>query len=206
MSAASDLTRVSPSLLLWPAYDPAVKADLFSTALVTANGTYLVDPIPLHQDPLNDLVNLGPIQGIIVTNANHWRAAPEFAAKFSVPIVAKTESLPANSDVVFHGIGDGAKIGHELSAMTIDGAAPGEIALFWARAGGTLIVGDALINFEPLGFALLPAKYCTNQRAMGRSLRNLLDWQVERIFFAHGWPITTRASERLRQLLDADAD
>ena len=89
--------------------------------------------------------------------------------------------------------------------MTIDGAAPGEIALFWAGAG-TLIVGDALINFEPAGFALLPAKYCTNQRTMRRSLRKLLDCQAERIFFAHGSPITTRASERLRQLLDADAD
>lgn len=206
MHAASDLTRLSPSLLLWQAYDPAVKADLFSTALVTANGIYLIDPIPLDRDPLNELIHLGPIRGIIVTNANHWRAAPEFGAKFSVPIVAKTESLPAKSDVDFHEIGDGAKIDQELSAIAIDGAAPGEIALIWAPAGGTLIVGDALINFEPAGFALLPAKYCINHRAMRRSLRKLLDCQAERIFFAHGSPITTRAGERLRQLLDADAD
>lgn len=206
MPAAWDFTRISPSLLLWQAYDPAVKADLSSTAVATANGIYLIDPIPLHRDALDELVHLGPILGIIVTNANHWRAAPDFASKFSVPIVAKTESLPAKSDVVFHGIGDGAKINHELTAIAIDGAAPGEIALFSAPAGGTLIVGDALINFEPLGFALLPAKYCTNHRAMCRSLRKLLDWQAERIFFAHGWPITTKAGERLRQLLDDDAD
>ncbi|MGH8099725.1 MAG: hypothetical protein ACREIW_00405 [Chthoniobacterales bacterium] len=206
MSAASDLTRVSPSLLVWQAYDPAVKADLSSTAIVTANGIYLVDPIPLDQDSLNELVRLGPVRRIIVTNANHWRAAPEFGVKFSVPIVAKTESLPANSDVVFHGISDGTKIDQELSAMAIDGAAPGEIALFSAPAGGTLIVGDALINFEPLGFALLPAKYCTNHRAMRRSLRKLLCCEAERIFFAHGSPITTKAGKRLRQLLDADPD
>ena len=115
MHAASDLTRISPSLLLWQAYDPAVKADLFSTALVTANGIYLIDPIPLDRDPLNELIHLGPIRGIIVTNANLWRAAPEFGAKFSVPIVAKTESLPAKSDVDFHEIGDGAKIDQALS-------------------------------------------------------------------------------------------
>ena len=67
-------------------------------------------------------------------------------------------------------------------------------------------MGDALINFEPAGFALLPPNTALTIVTMRRSLRKLLDCQAERIFFAHGSPITTRAGERLRQLLDANAD
>jgi glyoxylase-like metal-dependent hydrolase (beta-lactamase superfamily II) len=64
-----------------------------------------------------------------------------------------------------------------------------------------VIVGDALINFEPHGFDLLPPKYCTNQKRMIRSLRRLLDLDFKRIFFAHGNPIVTRARDRLASLL-----
>jgi glyoxylase-like metal-dependent hydrolase (beta-lactamase superfamily II) len=65
-------------------------------------------------------------------------------------------------------------------------------------------MGDALINFEPYGFTFLPAKYCSNQKQMRRSLRKLLDYKAERIFFAHGTPILAGASERLKSLLRDD--
>jgi glyoxylase-like metal-dependent hydrolase (beta-lactamase superfamily II) len=95
-------------------------------------------------------------------------------------------------------------IGGELEVTAIDGAARGEIALYHAANGGTLVIGDALINFEPYGFTFLPEKYCQDPKQMRNSLRKLLRFNAERILFAHGMPILSRASDRLRQLLQAD--
>ena len=65
------------------------------------------------------------------------------------------------------------------------------------------IIGDALINFAPYGFTFLPAKYCSNQKQMRQSLGKLLAYKAERMFFAHGLPILSAASERLRGLLES---
>ena len=86
----------------------------------------------------------------------------------------------------------------------IEGAAAGEMTLHYAPNSGTLIVGDALINLEPYGFTFLPAKYCSNEKEMRRSLQRLLDYEAERILFAHGTPILSGASDRLRGLLGND--
>lgn len=88
-----------------------------------------------------------------------------------------------------------------LAAIPIEGAASGEMAFHFADSGGTLVIGDALINFEPYGFTLLPSKYCSNQRQMRGSLRPLLDWPFERLLFAHGSPILSSARARLETLL-----
>ena len=88
-----------------------------------------------------------------------------------------------------------------MEVIEIEGAVAGEIALYQPSNRGTLIVGDALINFEPYGFSLLPKKYCTDQRLMRRSLNRLLDHSFERLLFAHGTPITSGARTRLEQLL-----
>jgi hypothetical protein len=205
MPAASELTQVAPSLFLWQAYDPVVKADLFSSAVATADGIYLVDPISLDPDPLAKLLDLGRVRGVIVANANHWRAAPEFSVRLSIPVLARKESVPVNGDVDFREINDGETVNTELCAIAIDGAVLGEIALFCQAEGGTLIMGDALINFEPLGFAPLPAKYCRNHPQMRQSLRKLFDCKANHILFAHGTPILSGATKRLRQLLDGDA-
>jgi hypothetical protein len=204
MAIARELVQVAPTLFFWQNYDPAVKADLFSTALATANGSLLVDPIPLHASQLHLLSQHSSIAGIVVTNGNHQRAATSYSEQFSAPIFAQGNSFPDIRPSRFVEIGSGTKICDELEVLAIEGAVAGEIALYQPGNGGTLITGDALINFEPYGFTFLPRKYCANEKEMRRSLRKLLLYQTERIFFAHGTPILAGASARLRQLLDAD--
>jgi hypothetical protein len=91
-----------------------------------------------------------------------------------------------------------------LTALAIDGAPSGEIALYYDADGGTMVMGDALINFEPHGFALLPAKYCRDFKLMRRALPRLLEYPFERMLFAHGTPLLVGAHRRLEQLLAAD--
>ena len=67
--------------------------------------------------------------------------------------------------------------------------------------GGTIVVGDAVINLDPYGFSLLPAKYCADQKLMRRSLRQLLDFSFARFLFAHGMPVLAGARARLEMLL-----
>jgi len=186
MAIASEIEPVAPSLSLWRVYDPAVKAELYSTTLTVAECTYLVDPVALTSEALVQLAAKTAVAGIVVTNENHHRAAADFAEKFEVPIYLDgSQPFPPG-----------------LTAVPIEGAVPGEIAVHSEAAGGVVIVGDALINFEPYGFTFLPAKYCSNVKVMRRSLPKLLDYSFERILFAHGTPILTGAHRRLKQLLE----
>jgi hypothetical protein len=200
---ADDLSRISPGLFLWQAYDPKVKADLFSTALLTPVGFLIVDPIPLAETASNELLQLAAVAGIVVTNANHTRASLEFVQRFSAPLFVHGGGFDDNR-VSFVEVDDGYTICDAVDVITIDGAAPGEITLHYPSNGGTIIVGDALINFEPHGFSLLPKKYCSDEKEMRRSLRKLLAVKSERMLFAHGTPILSGATGRLRRLLDVD--
>ena len=191
-----EFCRVSTAFAIWYTYDPTIKADLFSTAVVARNELAVVDPIALPAPHRNQLNSLGRVAIIVVTNANHLRDTLNFSR--SASIFAPSELNAELTD--YYALSDGLQLG-PFRAIKIDGAADGEFALYHPDDGGTLIVGDALINFEPHGFDLLPQKYCTNQKLMVRSLRRLLGLDFNRVFFAHGIPIVTRARERLASLL-----
>jgi glyoxylase-like metal-dependent hydrolase (beta-lactamase superfamily II) len=204
MPVAHEFDRITAGLLVWQVYDPALKADLFSTALETAAGTYLVDPVELAAEAMQNLEGHQKIGAIVVTNENHERAARWFADRFSVPIylhasLGNPGALPRTIDLQ-----DEEEIEPGLRAVAIEGAPAGEIALYYEADGGTMVVGDALINFDPHGFGLLPAKYCRDYKLMRRSLPKLLDYAFERMLFAHGTPILSSARERLEKLLAGD--
>jgi glyoxylase-like metal-dependent hydrolase (beta-lactamase superfamily II) len=205
MAPAVELERVTANVMIWRAYDSSVKADLFSTAILSPHGNFVIDPIPLTEPALRNLRQIGELAGIIVTNSNHQRASSQFAERFSAPLFAHSDSFPNEKPLKYNELADGDQLGPALTAIALDGAAPGEIALYHSPNGGTLIVGDALINFEPYGFTFLPGKYCSDEKEMRRSLLKLVDREAERIFFAHGLPITSNATARLRRLLDVNA-
>ncbi|MDB6146762.1 MAG: hypothetical protein JWO45_426 [Spartobacteria bacterium] len=198
--AATEFQAVAPGIALWQIFDPRVKADLYSTAVETPAGICLIDPIPLADSALKQLLRAHPPCAIVVTNQNHWRASPPLADQLSVPIIALAPDPPMNTVPVSRAFA-GMKIGDALEVIPIEGAVDGEIALYTATNNGTLIFGDALINLEPYGFDFLPRKYCINQKEIRRSLEKILDRKVERILFAHGTPICSGASKQLRDLL-----
>ena len=203
MPAAQELDPIGPGIFLWQVFDPAVKADLFSTALETPAGTFLVDPVKLGAAATQSLAAHMKVAGIFVTNENHERAAQWFAARFSVPIYRHADLGSPDALPRAIGLRDQEEITPGLRAVAIDGAPAGEIALHYEADGGTMIVGDALINFEPHGFGLLPAKYCRDFKLMRLSLPKLLNFTFERLLFAHGTPIVSGARARLEQLLAA---
>jgi glyoxylase-like metal-dependent hydrolase (beta-lactamase superfamily II) len=197
----SDFDRIASNIAIWHDYDPGVKAELYSTSLSTSEGMYLIDPIPLEKEALDELIGSDRVAGIVVTNSNHCRASARFSERFSAPIFARCDAFPDEAAQQFRSVGDGDEICRGLRVIGIEGVAAGEMILHYASNSGTLIVGDALINFEPYGFTFLPAKYCSNEKEMRRSLQKLLDYRAERILFAHGTPILSGASDRLRCLL-----
>lgn len=199
-----DFHQLLPGFWVWQSYDSSVKVDLFSSAIRTSAGIHIVDPIALADANLRELSEAATIAGIIVTNANHSRASSSYSDCFSAPILAAAQSFPDLKPARFTEARNGTAIGGELEVIQIEGAVAGEIALYHASNGGTLIVGDALINFEPYGFTFLPRKYCLNEKQMRSSLHQLLTRPAERMLFAHGVPILSGATARLRRLLDAD--
>jgi glyoxylase-like metal-dependent hydrolase (beta-lactamase superfamily II) len=201
---ASDFLRVASNIAIWNGYDSSVKAELCSTCLITSDGSYLIDPIPLQRERLDELIGSSSVTGIMVTNGNHHRASARLTEQLASPIIAHRDSFSDKQPSRFREVVDGEAICDGVKVIGIEGAVPGEIILHNAGDGGALIVGDALINFEPYGLTFLPAKYCSNQRQMRRSLRKLLDYKARRMLFAHGRPIISGASERLRCLLDSD--
>ena len=194
--------RVSAGIWIWHRYDGGVKTDVFSTALATDAGVFLIDPIAPPPPELELALAGSTVAGAIITNGNHARAAADFAREHATPIYARRRAEQHLGLEQVCELEAGSALACDLTALLIDGAAPGEIALHCTRDGGTLVMGDALINMGSQGFAFLPAKYCENVKLMRRSLRSLLDYEFQRLLFAHGTPIVTRARSRLAELLD----
>jgi len=195
------IDQVCPGVFVWQTYDTTVKAELFSTALETSAGTYLVDPISLDKESLLGFKALQKVVGICVTNVNHARAATELAKAFSVPVYAHNELRGHPDFLGAAGMSEGAGGVQGLTGIAIQGGPQGEMALHCKAGQGTMILGDALINFEPHGFGFLPAKYCLDARLMRRSVGKLLDYAFDRMFFAHGTPILSGARARVERLL-----
>jgi hypothetical protein len=205
MTAAPQLDEITPELFIWHRYDASVKAELFSTGLRTRSGVWLIDGITIEESLLGTALGGAEIAGIVVTNANHWRAAGALSVRFGATVHTHPDArheieIPVEAKIASH-----TAIADALEIIPLAGAPRGEIAVYSESDGGTLVIGDALINMDGYGFTFLPAKYCEDQKLMRKSLHQLLDYRFERLLFAHGAPIVSGARRRLGDLLEGAA-
>ncbi len=203
MRAAPEYTDLGGDLFCWQAYDAASKVDLHASAVAVDRRLYFVDPIPLAEEALAELTAGWVPAGIVLTNANHARAAETFRRRFELPVCIHPEAAMeiGLASTAMLDAGGGPAFGGALEAIPLPGAAPGEIALYRAEGDGLMIVGDAVINLPSPGFAVLPDKYCADPKLLRRSLATLLERPFAQMLFAHGEPIMAKARTRLATLL-----
>ena len=205
-SEYADLTGPGASRAYrWEAYDSASKVDLSASALGVDGKIFFVDPIPLAESALAELLADGAPAGIAVTNGNHARAAEDFRHRWGVPLTVPEDARMETGLQPDHTIpsGGGPVFGGIFEAVPLPGGASGEVALYRPDDGGLLIVGDAIINLPSFPLALLPDKYCADPKLLRRSVTALLDRAFSKLLFAHGEPLLSDARARLAAMLAA---
>jgi glyoxylase-like metal-dependent hydrolase (beta-lactamase superfamily II) len=202
MSAcANEFQAVSDTLYTWSFYDPAIKCQMDCTALKVNSGWVVIDPAPLAEAAWNELLALGSLRAILLTNGNHVRDAVALRERHEVPVVTAPATRREITEVKL----DVTLLPNErlygITPIAIPGATAGETA-FYSQTG-VMIIGDAVIHLSAEnGLELLPDKYCVDAEQNRASLRKLLAFDFHTLTFAHGAPVTTRAKEKLDALLN----
>jgi len=197
MQPVPEYSTVRPGMFHWQGYEPAVKCDCSSTALVTEAGLIFIDPIPLADAALQDLVaeSFSAPASVLLTSGNHQRESLALAKRFGIPVFAPED---AGEDIIAdQRLRSGDPVAG-IKAIALPGFGPGEAAFLHE---GRLIFGDALINLEPEGLRLLPEKYREDKKQSLRALAALHVLKPEVLLFALGHPIIQNADSRLAACL-----
>jgi glyoxylase-like metal-dependent hydrolase (beta-lactamase superfamily II) len=198
---AEEYQTLAKGVFHWSFYNPAVKCEVGSTALLVPNGMVVIDPTPLVDAAWDELMAMGPLRAILLTNGNHVRIAAELRTKYHIPIVVAPDTRRDISELKADVLLMPNELIYGIAAVPIPGATPGETA-FYYEPYGVMIVGDAIINTGvEKGLEFLPDKYCTDAKQNRESLGKLLDFNFNILVPAHGAPVTSQAKEKLGALL-----
>jgi glyoxylase-like metal-dependent hydrolase (beta-lactamase superfamily II) len=203
MSAeATHAAELAPGIFSWQAFSPEHKCELTSTAVEIAGRLFVFDPIPLAAPARDQLLARGPLAAIVLTNANHERAADEWRARTGAAVWASADAPLELSGV--RRIEPPAQTCEGWEAIPLSGGAPGEIAL--RREELSLVVlGDAVFDLPGYGFGILPEKYCQDRARLLAGLRLLAGRPFARAALAHGGPLRADASRRIGALLPIES-
>jgi hypothetical protein len=207
--------ELTPNVKCWETKD----FQAFRAFVVFKDGdVVLVDPVALDADEERELAGLGTVRAIVITGDFHEREAPAFGKKFGVPVYAHQEALPGLVSKDVQPLPPHLPAG--LEAIYMPGGKPGEIVLYQADDGGTLIAGDCWHNIDlkrvPFIFRLVlqgviklrdglhpvPIKRQRDPQRLASENRKLLERPIERLLVSHGDAILTGAGALMRERIE----
>lgn len=193
MKPVLELDWISADLAVWHGFDPIVRCECGSSAVLTKPGWVVFDPLPLSENAWSELLSVSKVHAIALTSANHQRESLSLRPLLDAPIHALESARGEIEADVW--LKDRESVAG-FSIIALPGAATGEAVYC---DGNHLVTGDALIHFDQL--EILPDKYCTDPPLLRKSLRKLTGLEFHTALFAHGLPLVSKAHEQIAKLV-----
>lgn len=194
-------TRIR-GLHYWSEYQPDRRIDFNGFFVADPSGGVLVDPMPLVDEQLDQLRDMGGARRILLTNADHLRAAVELREECGARLVApecereRLEGVPVDDWFTdADGLGPGLSERWEVHWLC-GGKHPLEAA-FHVPSLGVWIFGDAIRSHESGRLRLLPDPKIADRRELEASVKTLGGRDVQAVLLGDGDCIFNGAREAL---------
>jgi len=195
-TVAQSLEDVVPGVFHWRISDERIGGHTSAShALLTGDGSVLVDPLPLAPEAL---MELRPVNAIVVTAGTHqrssWRYRRELGARVHVPALSR--QIDEEPDGRY---GDGDELPGGLRALFTPGAGTTQHTLLLSDQ--VAFVPDLLSRTPGGELELVSAEYMHDPAEARRSLERLLELPFAALCLSHGVPVTDDPHGAIRAAL-----
>jgi hypothetical protein len=194
-AVAETIVEIVPGVWHWNVDDERIGGFVSAShAVATAEGTILIDPLPLAPD---SLAQLGGVTAIVLTTSSHQRSSWRYRRELgtSVWLPQGTKLAEEEPDARY---GEGDELPGGLEAVFAPGAGTTQHALLH---DSVLFVSDHLVRPRGRGLALISEQYAHDAAQNRASLERLLEREFDVLCLGHGEPVTEDAKGALAALL-----
>ena len=188
-------------LYCWSSFDEMRNVDFHGTFWVREQGNVVFDPMPMSDHDLAHAHELGGVQWIVVTNADHVREAAELAVMFGAQIAAPDgdRSKPELDGVpVARWLADGDEIAGAKAFAMQGSKTPGELAF---QLGDTVLFGDLVRGQRAGSLNLLPDGKLKDKDAALASVARIAALEPTAVLVGDGQSVFRDGAARLKELL-----
>lgn len=196
-----------PDLFGWSEFNAPRNLDFHSVLWVRPEGGNIAfDPLPLSEHDAAHVDQLGGIRWVLITNADHVRAAAAVRARWGATVIVPAEE-GETKEVQELGPDDTFAADEVLPCgvrcVPMRGSkTPGEVA-FLLPPGDTLVTGDLVRAFSAGALHRVKDPMIKDRAAAQMSVRALAELPgVQAVLVGDGWPVFRDGQARLRELAD----
>jgi glyoxylase-like metal-dependent hydrolase (beta-lactamase superfamily II) len=199
------MIRIADGVYTWNAFNEEKGLNFNGALVVCGAGAVVVDP-PAHSPSdeafLERKLKVRPTVAV-VTNKHHLRDVRWWLGRFQIPLAMHEAETNDYDFEVTRKLKAGDSVEGRCRVVPLPGKTPGEIGLLVSGAGGTLVVGDALIGDPFGGLRFLPPEKIKDPDALRASVQALRRLDFERLLPGDGEPILSDAKAAVAKFLDS---